>query len=131
MGVLGKKTTVLIADNEENIRHLIRKMLGKRYAVLEVKNGVDAVEVTHTHNPDIILLDMFMPIIDGRTTCSELQSDVLARGIPLVAISGDGGPLEEKLVRAMGAKGYLSRPFTKRKLQNILTPILQATSGST
>jgi CheY-like chemotaxis protein len=101
-------------------------MLGKNFVALEARNGIESVEMAHTHNPDIILMDMFMPIKDGHITCSELQSDVITGGIPLVAISGEGGLLEERLVLAMGAKGYLSRPFTKQKLQEVLSPLVKA-----
>ena len=122
----GKKTTVLIADNEDSIRHLIGEMLGKRFIVLEARNGIESMEVSYMHNPDIILMDMFMPIKDGHITCSKLQSDERTREIPLVAISGEGGLLEEKLVLAMGAKGFLSRPFTKQKLKAVLSPLVKA-----
>jgi CheY-like chemotaxis protein len=62
-----KKTVVLVADDEEGVRHTVGKMLGKAYLVLEAEGGEKAIQIARAYKPDVILMDMFMPKMDGCT----------------------------------------------------------------
>ncbi len=62
-----------------------------------------------------------MPKIDGCTACFELKRDKTTKVIPIVAMTGKGGPLEEKLILTMGAKGYLSKSFTQQDVLDVVT----------
>jgi CheY-like chemotaxis protein len=119
-----KKTVILVADDEEGVRRAVSKMLGKAYLVLEAEDGEKAIQIARAYKPDVILLDMFMPKMDGCTTCFELKNDELSGEIPIVAMTGKDGPLTKKLVMAMGAKGYLSKPFTRQDVLNAITPLI-------
>ncbi len=120
-----KMATILIADDEDSIRRVVVKMLGNKYVTLEARNGEEAVQLARTNRPDVILMDMFMPKMDGCTACFALKKDEFTRVIPVVAMTGRGGPLEEKLVLTMGAKGYLSKPFKQKDLLDKITPLLK------
>jgi len=120
-----KRATILIADDEESVRRVVIKMLGSKYVALEAKNGEEALQLARANRPNVILMDMFMPKMDGCTACFELKKDEITRVILVVAMTGRGGPLEEKLVLAMGAKGYLSKPFDQKELLNKITPLLK------
>jgi CheY-like chemotaxis protein len=108
-----KKTTILVADDEESVSRVVSKMLSNAYLVLEAKDGEKAVQIARASKQDVILMDMFMPRMDGCTACFELKRYEMTSEIPVVAATGKGRQLQEKLVLAMGAKGYLSKPFTR------------------
>ena len=66
---------ILIADDEPGIRELVRRVLSKDYVVVEAQNGVEAVNITHSQKPDLILLDIMMPEMDGLTACNTIKKD--------------------------------------------------------
>lgn len=123
-----KQPVILFADDEEVIRKVIRGMLGGDYALLEAENGEEAVRLAKSHKPDIILMDTFMPKMDGYTACFELKKDDATKSIPVVAVTGQAGPLQEKMVLAMGVNAFLSKPFTKEELLGTITSTLEGGS---
>lgn len=123
-----KKPVILVADDEDVIRKVMRGMLGGDYTLLEAKNGEEAVNLARSHKPDIILMDTFMPKMDGYTACFNLKKDETTKSIPVVAVTGQAGPLQEKMVLAMGVNAFLSKPFTKEELLRIITSTLEGGS---
>jgi len=110
------KTTVLIADDEESIRRVVVRMLGNEYVVLEATNGVEAVDIANEHKPDLILLDIMMPKMDGYLACSKIKADQATKHIPVVMLTAVGQELNKKLAHKMGAEGYITKPFTQQQL---------------
>ena len=107
---------VLIADDEEIIRRLIRRVLGNEYSVLEATDGEEAVSMTLNHKPDIVFMDIMMPKQDGYSACSIIKTDPRTSGIPVVMLTGLISELNEKLAKAVGADGYIAKPFTAEDL---------------
>ncbi|MFC2062947.1 response regulator [Chloroflexota bacterium] len=112
--------TVLIADEEENIRRLVHIMLGKDYVVLEVADGEAAVDIARKKRPDLVLLDIMMPKMDGYAACYKIKSDQVTKKIPVVMVSGLGYELNRKLAKQLGADGYINKPFNLWELQGIV-----------
>jgi two-component system alkaline phosphatase synthesis response regulator PhoP len=112
--------TVLIADDEENIRRLVRTMLGKDYLVLEAADGETAVNIARKQRPDLVLLDIMMPKMDGYAALHKIKSDQATKKIPVVMVSGLGYELNRKLAKQLGADGYINKPFNLRELQGIV-----------
>lgn len=110
------KAKVLVVDDEEAMRKLISRMLKGKYTVLEAADGSQAIEQTLEHNPSVILMDMFMPNMDGCTACLRINNDAATRNIPVIAITGNGGPLQEQLVLSLGATKFVSKPFSEKDL---------------
>ena len=77
------KRTVLIADDELYIRQLMSSVLGKDYIVLETIDGEEAVDIARNQKPDIILMDIMMPKLDGIGACYILKSDIHTRAVPI------------------------------------------------
>jgi two-component system alkaline phosphatase synthesis response regulator PhoP len=109
------KRTILVADDETIIRDLAKRCLGE-YIVIEAADGVQALESARSIHPDLILLDIMMPKIDGYTVCQKLKADVETSTIPIVMVTGLGFSLNARLSQSLGADGYITKPFTVKEL---------------
>jgi len=120
------RKTVLITDDEEGIRRLVCSMLSKQYIVLEAQNGEVAVEIARKHKPDLILMDIMMPKMDGYNACSKIKTDRATKGIPVVMLTGVGLELNKKFAQAMGADGYVTKPFNSQDLLDTIGQFLKS-----
>ena len=118
------KKRILIADDETVIRLTVGKMLDKDYVVLEATNGEEAIEIAKGQKPDLILMDLIMPKMDGYTACSEIKADQATKGIPVVILTAVGHKLNKKFATEMGAEGYVTKPFNSQELIDVITPLL-------
>ena len=115
---------ILIADDDSNIRALVKRMLGSDYLVLDAGDGDEAVSLAHRHSPDLVLMDILMPNTDGYTACRAIKQDPLTRGIPVVMLTGIAYELNKKLSQQMGADGYITKPFDSKSLLDGISDIL-------
>ncbi len=112
-----EKKKILVVDDEEVVRQVVRRMLGDEYLVLEAQDGAEAINMARGQKPDIILMDMMMPKIDGLTACYAIKKDPATREIPVVMLTAIGYDLNKKLSEnIMGADGYITKPFTREAL---------------
>lgn len=119
-----KQATILIVDDEENVRRLLRSMLGNKYIVLEAKDGEVAIDIARSQKPDFILMDIMMPNIDGYTACYIIKQDPATKTIPVVMLTAVGQELNKKLAQEMGADGYITKPFGFLELLNTVERFL-------
>lgn len=117
---------VLVVDDEATIRQLVRRMLIDVCIVLEAADGEAALEMAQKYQPDLILMDIMMPKKDGYSACSELKRHPLTESIPIVIFTGLGYELNKKLAEAVGASGYITKPFTSRELLDIIGKFLRS-----
>jgi two-component system alkaline phosphatase synthesis response regulator PhoP len=126
------KKKVLIVDDEPGVRQLVQRILSKSYAVLEAQDGAEAVDVTRNQKPDIILMDMMMPKVDGLTACYVIKKDEATKEIPVVMITAVGYDLNKRLSQdVMGADGYITKPFTPQDLQSAVDQFLGGNAEKT
>ena len=118
------KRKILIADDDSNIRALVKRMLGSDYLVLDAGDGDEAVSLARRHSPNLILMDILMPNTDGYTACRAIKQDPLTRGIPVVMLTGIAYELNKKLSQQMGADGYITKPFDRKSLLDGISDIL-------
>ena len=118
------KKKILIADDETGIRLTVGRILDKDYVVLEAANGEEAVEIAKGQKPDLILMDLIMPKMDGYAACSQIKADEATKGIPVVILTAVGNELNKKFATEMGAEGYITKPFNIQELMDVITPIL-------
>jgi len=116
------KKKVVIVDDELYIRRLVSNALSREYTVLEASDGEEGLNVIRTWKPDLILMDVLMPNLDGYTACYEIKKDEATRAIPVVMLTGIGHELNKKLAQEMGADGYITKPFD---LQDLLDTVKQ------
>ena len=110
---------VLIADDEDNIRRLVASILGKDYIVLKATDGQEALDTARLHKPDLILMDIMMPRMDGYSACAALKKDPQTAHIPVVMLTGVGHQLNRVLAMQMGADDYITKPFDVTELKAI------------
>jgi len=110
---------VLLADDDASIRRLIRTVLEKSgYLVFEARNGAEAVCKASEHLPDLIILDMNMPILDGFGAVKVLRSDPQFAATPIVAISASTIRDEHDSAFAGGFSSHVAKPMTLTELRS-------------
>jgi signal transduction histidine kinase len=108
--------TVLIADDVDIDRSLIKGYLGKYgFSILEAINGAEAVETSVKQQPDLILMDIKMPVLNGQEATTRLKADEMTRNIPVIAVTGSVMKHTEAALRKL-CDGYLRKPFGKQEL---------------
>jgi two-component system alkaline phosphatase synthesis response regulator PhoP len=118
------KKKVLIVDDEPNVRRLSHKILSKKFDVMEAEDGQQAIEIANTQKPDVILMDMMMPKMDGLTACHAIKNDPATKLIPVIMVTAIGFELNIKLSQQMGATGYVTKPFAPKDLLNKIQQVL-------
>lgn len=110
------KTVLLVEDNEDN-RIVYATMLEHfGFDVVEAGNGEDALAMARTGKPDIILMDISIPGIDGWTATERLREDPDTRAIPVIAVTAHALPEHRDRAEALGCEGYLTKPCAPRRL---------------
>ena len=112
---MGKR--VLIADDEPNIVASLEFLMEQ--AGFEVKvaaNGQEALELVGSFRPDLVLLDVMMPVKNGYEVCQSLKSDPATRAVKVVMLSAKGRDVEVAKGLELGADAYVTKPFSTREL---------------
>ncbi len=95
---------------------MLRSILGKENTIIEAEDGEVAVSMARHHKPDLILMDMMMPKMDGYTACKTIKSTPETSAIPIVMVTATAHALNMDLSREMGADGYVTKPFSQQDL---------------
>jgi DNA-binding response OmpR family regulator len=108
---------VLVVEDERDVAELIRYNLGKEgYDVLVTASGTDAVKQARESRPDVVLLDIMVPHLNGWEVCRRLKQDPETRGIPVIMVTGRTEEGDKVLGFEMGADDYVTKPFSPREL---------------
>lgn len=118
--------TVLIADDEEGIRAVLVATLsdGDRYRLLLARDGIEALTIARQEKPDLILLDLLMPGMNGHEVCRTLKGDPDMAGIKVVMLTGLAQEVEQRKARAVGADDILTKPFCPTALVERIDELL-------
>jgi signal transduction histidine kinase/CheY-like chemotaxis protein len=108
--------TILLVDDEAPLRRLARATIGTSYRLLEAADGAEALAVARSELPDLVLLDVNMPGMDGVTVCQHLKSDPSTLHIRILMLSGMISQAAQERSVAAGADGYLTKPFSPSAL---------------
>ena len=113
---------VLVVDDHEDTRFMLRTMLEMRggVKVVEAGNGMKAIELAESVNPDLILIDGSLPLVDGYEATRRIRELTATRNVPIVFLSGHGQPAAEAKAFAAGCSDYLVKPFGLVKLDSLL-----------
>jgi two-component system, OmpR family, alkaline phosphatase synthesis response regulator PhoP len=121
------KKKVLVVDDELGVRRLVRQILSQNYAVLEAQDGEEAVNIARNQDPDLILMDMMMPKMDGLTACRAIKQDQATKGIVVVMLTAIGYDLNRKLAENVaGASAYMTKPFDSQELLSTVGRLLSS-----
>ena len=123
------KGKILVVDDEIYIVHILDFSLGMEgYEVLTALDGEQALEKARGEHPDLIVLDIMMPKLDGYETCRMLKADPATKDIPIILLSAKGRNVDQKIGFEVGADDYITKPFSPRKLVERINALLGQSS---
>lgn len=122
--------TILVVDDEEDIRELvsINLLREEKYEIMEAADGLEGLHLAKKKRPDLIILDLMLPEMDGITVYQRLRDDSRTTHIPVIMLTAKGR-LEEKLEGLeLGADDYLAKPFSPKELMLRVRNLLRRTN---
>lgn len=122
---------ILVVDDDPNSRKIIELMLvSQGYSLLFAENGREAVARAGEAIPDLILMDILMPIMNGHEATRMIKADARTQAIPIVALTALAFASDRQDALAVGCDGYLSKPFTRRELLEVVRHYLPPEKAS-
>ncbi len=113
----GSRATILLVEDEDSLRRVMKDLLEQDgYTICEARDGAEALEQIDRHNPDLVLLDLNLPNVDGYTVLTRLRSHPRTQKLPIVVLSARGDEDNEVKVLRLGATDFLTKPFRPRAL---------------
>ncbi len=113
---------ILIVEDDPKSLKLTRDLLQvSGYETIEAVNGLQGIELAKTQNPDLILMDILMPGMDGYAACHVLKTNSVTREIPLVMLSAVNTELSKDVTKGIGADAYITKPFTRAELLDAIS----------
>jgi DNA-binding response OmpR family regulator len=119
--MIEKKSRILIADDFEELRTALTLML--KYAgfdVIEVENGRQAIEAAHQEEPDLILMDVTLPVVDGLQATREIRSDEKFERLPIIILSAHDSDEIRRQAAEAGGSEYISKPLEFAELKKLI-----------
>ena len=108
---------ILIVEDQEDNRRIMRDVLSSAgYDLIEAVNGEDGVKLAHSERPDLILMDIQLPTIDGYEATRRIKGSAELKSIPIIAVTSYALSGDQAKARAAGCDGYVSKPFSPREL---------------
>jgi CheY-like chemotaxis protein len=127
-----EKATILVVDDKPYNRQLLVKFLDyPGITVLEAENGLEAVEMVKSRRPDLVLMDVKMPVMDGYEATLLLKADEQLKSIPVIAVTASAMKEQEIEIKKSGSDGYLKKPVSKLELMSQVIRFLPYTMLST
>ena len=116
---------ILIVEDEPKSLKLTRDLLQvSGFTTIEATDGKQGVELARSKKPDLILMDILMPKVDGYTACRAIKMDKATKAIPVVMLTALDSELNKELGKDMGANAYMTKPFSRQELLDVISPFL-------
>jgi len=116
---------ILVVDDQEDLRGVLRDLLaGSGYTVIEAADGEVGVAKAKSDRPDLILMDIQMPVIDGYEATRRIKVDPDLNPIPIVAVSSFAMKGDEEKARAAGCDHYVTKPYSPMQLLRLIRGLL-------
>lgn len=113
----GLKYTVLILEDNQEVREFLSESLNGQYRIMEAGNGVEGWEIASRHIPDLIISDVMMPEMDGLDFCTRVKKDQRTDHIPIILLTARTTPPQQMEGLHVGADAYLTKPFSVQMLE--------------
>jgi two-component system cell cycle response regulator DivK len=108
---------ILVVEDQEDNRQILRDLLKHAgYEVIEVDNGAEALPAAAEHRPDVILMDIQLPILDGYEATRRIKADPMLKHIPIIVVTSYALSGDEAKARTAGCDAYVAKPFSPRAL---------------
>jgi CheY-like chemotaxis protein len=119
---MSSRPSVLVCDDEPNLRELIRVSLGPRYAIVEAEDGESALALARSLRPDLVILDLMMPRLSGLDVLTELKADPALAATRVLIVTAQPASREE--ARAKGADVVIMKPFGPEDLAELAAALV-------
>ncbi|MCD4843785.1 MAG: response regulator transcription factor [Methanosarcinales archaeon] len=120
-----KKVKVLIVDDDENVLTIIRESLGhEHFEIFEAENGKEALGMVFSYSPDILVMDIMMPHMDGYEVCKELKKHGHTKSIPIILLSAKSSVNDKLKAMDLDINDYMVKPFDPRELKARIKMVL-------
>ena len=111
------KKCILVVEDQEDNRQILRDLLASTdYEIVEAVNGVEALAALAKQRPDLILMDIQLPILDGYEATRRIKADPALRSIPIIAVTSYALSGDEDKAREAGCDAYVPKPYSPRQL---------------
>src|SRR5690606_40100551 len=112
-----KKARILLIEDHAETRKFLETMLSKDYEILTAENAVIGIDFARNKQPDLILLDVMLPILSGLDACSLMKQDEKTKRVPVILLSVKNTQADVTKGLSVGADDYLPKPFDFRELE--------------
>ena len=117
---------ILVADDDPDILSIVSMSLETQgYTVYKATNGREAVDLARQHHPDLVLMDMMMPIVSGYEAVTELKADATTSDITIVGLSAKAMATDMERATDVGIDGYITKPFRIAQVLTVVASYLQ------
>ena len=127
--IVEKKIKILVADDDKNVINIIRHSIDDRFEILEAANGKEALGMVFAKSPDILILDIMMPEMDGYKVCEELKEHDSTKNIHIIILSAKVSVDDKLKAMCLGIDDYIIKPFDPRELEARIKMRLKPTSN--
>ena len=118
--------SIVVADDDPDILSIVAMSLETQgYDVYKATNGREAVDLVRDHHPDLIILDMMMPVMSGYEAIAELKADDSTRDIPIIGLSAKAMATDMERATDVGIDGYITKPFRIAQVLSVVENYLQ------
>jgi two-component system, cell cycle response regulator DivK len=116
---------ILVVEDQEDLRGVLRDLLtGSGYAVAEATDGQAGVEMTRSERPDLVLMDIQLPVMDGYEATRQIKTDPNLKATPVIAVSSYAMKGDEEKARTAGCDHYVTKPYSPVQLLRIIRGLL-------
>jgi len=119
---------ILCVDDEPINLELLKSFLGELYEVECVDNGLACLDSVAQRRPDLILLDVVMPVMDGISCCKKLKASPWSKHIPIIVLSANSAEDEMTEMFELGVDSYITKPFREKRLLKVVSDYLSVSS---
>lgn len=125
------KPRVLVVEDEDNIAIALDYLLTREgYDHDRVANGAEAMPRIRSDRPDVVLLDVMLPEVSGYEICQDIRMDPDLRGVKILMMTARGSAMERRKGLALGADGFIAKPFELKELREELRRLIDAEGGN-
>ena len=108
---------ILVVEDQEDNRQILRDLLGNAgYEMVEAENGEEALAAVAKQRPDLILMDIQLPVMDGYEATRRIKADPATKSIPIIVVTSYALSGDEDKARAAGCDAYVTKPYSPRQL---------------
>jgi DNA-binding response OmpR family regulator len=128
--MISKKRILVVDDEADFVKMLQARLQIEGYEVLVAEDGIKGIQIARKEKPDLVILDIMMPGMDGHTVCDTLKKSTLTWSIPVIYLTAKTGQVDELLAMEKGARYYLTKPYNPAMLLEMVKSALAAEDQS-